>query len=72
MASTTLEIMSNILITIDELSIPVTKKNCSYILQHFTEIYPVNQWKVEGFFEDADLLDIDCHWMPAALTISFR
>lgn len=33
------------------------------VLNHFTEVYPVEQWKAEGFFEDEDLLDIDCHWM---------
>ena len=27
------------------------------------KIYPVEQWKKEGFFEEKDLLDIHCHWM---------
>jgi len=33
------------------------------LVQHFKEVYPVEQWKNEGFFVDSDLLDIDCHWM---------
>lgn len=34
------------------------------IVQHFKEVYPLEQWKMEGFFEDDDVLDIiDCHWM---------
>ena len=32
-------------------------------VQHFKKIYPVEQWKKEGFFEEKDLLDIHCHWM---------
>jgi len=38
--------------------------NCSQIvIQHFKKDYQVEQWKEEGFFEEADLLDIACHWM---------
>lgn len=74
MASINLEIMANISITIVGLSTNVTNKNCPHNLQHFKEVYPVNQWKAEGFFEDADLLDIDCHWMafePVKASVHF-
>lgn len=30
---------------------------------HFKEVYPLEQWKKKGFFEEKDLLDIPCHWM---------
>lgn len=33
------------------------------IVQHFKEVYPLEQWKMEGFFEDDDVRIIDCHWM---------
>ncbi len=33
------------------------------ILQHFKQVYPLEQWKMEGFFEDDDVRIIDCHWM---------
>lgn len=36
---------------------------CHQLLQNFTEIYPVGEWKMKGFFSDSDLLDINCHWM---------
>ena len=38
-------------------------RECPQIIEHFKEVYPVEQWKKEGFFEDDDLLDIACHWM---------
>jgi len=37
--------------------------DCPELLLRFKRAYPVNQWKMEGFFEDQHLLDIDCHWM---------
>jgi len=36
---------------------------CHQLLQNFTEIYPVEKWKIRGFFSDSDLLNINCHWM---------
>ena len=36
---------------------------CHQLLQNFTEIYPVEKWKIQGFFSDSDLLNINCHWM---------
>lgn len=33
------------------------------VLNHFMEVYPMEQWKAEGFFENEDLLDIPCHWL---------
>ena len=36
---------------------------CRQLLRNFTEIYPVDEWKMKGFFDDSDLLDINCHWM---------
>ena len=36
---------------------------CSNLVEHFKKVYPVEQWKMEGFFEDGDLLDIACHWL---------
>ncbi len=32
-------------------------------VQYFKKVYPVEQWKKQGFFEEQDLLDIPCHWM---------
>lgn len=37
--------------------------HCPQLLLHFKKVYPVEQWKAVGFFQDEDLLDIDCHWM---------
>lgn len=37
--------------------------NFSLLIGHFISVYPVDQWKTEGFFTQDDLLDIDCHWM---------
>lgn len=37
--------------------------HCPQLLLNFQKVYPVEQWKAVGFFQDADLLDIDCHWM---------
>lgn len=40
------------------------ERQCSELtVQHFKEVYPVEQWKEKGFFEEQDLLDIPCHWM---------
>ena len=36
---------------------------CHQLLLNFTEIYPVEDWKMKGFFSDSDLFDINCHWM---------
>ncbi len=36
---------------------------CPKLVEHFKKVYPVEQWKTEGFFEDEDLLDIACHWL---------
>lgn len=36
---------------------------CPELLKHFKELYPVEHWKVEGFFEDDDLLSVSCHWL---------
>lgn len=33
------------------------------LIQHFTEIYPVEQWKIKGFLSDSYLLDIAFYWM---------
>jgi len=45
-------------------SFPNAEQGCPIkLLQHFVQVYPVEQWKKEGFFEDDHLLDIDCHWM---------
>ena len=49
--------------------------NCSQkVIQHFKQVYQVEQWKTEGFFEDEDLLDIPCHWLgfePARPSLHF-
>lgn len=37
--------------------------NCDFLRQRFQLLYPVDLWKSEGFFNDADLLDINCHWL---------
>ena len=37
--------------------------HCHQLLKNFTEIYPVGEWKMKGFFSDSDLMDINCHWM---------
>ena len=37
--------------------------HCPQLLQNFIIVYPVEQWKAVGFFQDSDVLDIDCHWM---------
>ncbi len=37
--------------------------DCPQLLLNFQKVYPVEQWKAVGFFQDADLLNIDCHWM---------
>lgn len=36
---------------------------CELTRQKFVSIYPVDLWKTEGFFEDADLFVINCHWL---------
>ena len=37
--------------------------NCDFLRQRFKSHYPVDLWKSEGFYDDADLLDINCHWL---------
>lgn len=34
---------------------------CFQLVEHFKEVYAIEQWKMEGFFKDEDLLDIACH-----------
>ena len=38
-------------------------RNCDVLRQKFVSLYPVDLWKSEGFFDDTDLLDINCHWL---------
>lgn len=48
---------------------------CVQLLQNFTEIFPVEQWKMKGFFVDSDLLAINCHWMkfePLKPSVHFK
>ncbi len=38
--------------------------NCpKHTVEHFKKVYPVEQWKRRGLFEDQNLLDIPCYWM---------
>lgn len=41
----------------------VVNVECDLKRQKFVSIYPVDLWKSEGFFEDADLFIINCHWL---------
>lgn len=36
---------------------------CPELVQRFKDVYPLKQWAAEGFFEENDLLDVDCHWL---------
>jgi len=36
---------------------------CHQLFQNFTQIFQVEEWKMKGFFDDSDLLNINCHWM---------
>ena len=36
---------------------------CDLKRQKFISVYPVDIWKSEGFFEDADVFIINCHWL---------
>ena len=41
-----------------------SENNCPQeAIQHFKEVYQVEQWKTGGFFDEQDLLDIPCHWL---------
>lgn len=37
--------------------------DCDLLRQRFLSVYPVSMWKSNGFFEEKDLLDINCHWL---------
>jgi len=37
--------------------------DCYHLRQRFIQVYPVEQWKEEGFFVDEDIMDIHCHWL---------
>lgn len=37
--------------------------NCDLLRQRFVSLYPVEMWKSEGFFDDEDLFNINCHWL---------
>ena len=37
--------------------------DCDWLRQKFVSLYPINVWKSDGFFDDADLMDINCHWL---------
>jgi len=41
----------------------INSSKCPEIVQQFKGVYPVEQWTKEGFFEENDLLDVDCHWL---------
>lgn len=36
---------------------------CSILREQFVSQYPVEIWKSNGFFQDADLMAINCHWL---------
>lgn len=36
---------------------------CDLLRKQFVVLYPVDAWKSNGFFDDADLMDINCHWL---------
>lgn len=36
---------------------------CDQLRKQFVVLYPVEAWKSNGFFDDADLMDINCHWL---------
>lgn len=37
--------------------------DCQLLRERFVRLYPISVWKTEGFFDDADLLEINCHWL---------
>ena len=41
----------------------MNSSDCPALVQHFKQVYQIEQWKAEGFFQDEDVLDIACHWM---------
>lgn len=41
----------------------INSSECSELVQYFKDVYPVKQWAAKGFFEENDLLDVDCHWL---------
>ncbi|KAI9549944.1 hypothetical protein GHT06_005214 [Daphnia sinensis] len=36
---------------------------CDLLRKQFVVLYPVEAWKSNGFFDDTDLMDINCHWL---------
>ncbi len=48
---------------LDNLCQPIVNDYCYHLRQNFNQIYPVKEWKEEGYFEDEDLMDIHCHWL---------
>ena len=58
-----LTIMDELLNVTGSTSPDLDAGHCPQLLQHFEKVYPVEHWKAVGFFQDPDLLDIDCHWM---------
>lgn len=58
---------SLIFIDVDETTttttIQVQASKCQLLRETFVSVYPVSVWKSEGFFDDADLLEINCHWL---------
>lgn len=39
------------------------KTDCDWLRERFVSLYPISVWKSDGFFDDADLMDINCHWL---------
>lgn len=37
--------------------------DCQLLREKFASIYPISVWKTNGFFQDVDLLEINCHWL---------
>lgn len=37
--------------------------DCSHLHDQFRSRYRIDDWKAIGYFEDDDLLDINCYWL---------
>ncbi len=40
-----------------------TKCDFYTLREKFVSLHPVDVWKSDGFFDDADLMEINCHWL---------